>query len=87
MSRSQQEISKFFSSVPKTSQIKQITEDLSDEDVTQMADIQTSAYTYFSPTSFISGDTKIDFSSGDLSIFDESKHDVINNIKFTIHRS
>jgi len=86
LTRSQQEINKFFSSAPKVSQIKQITEDLSDEDVAQMADVQTSAYTYFRPTSFISGDTKIDFSSGDLSIFDESKHDTINNIKFIINR-
>lgn len=84
--RSQQEINKFFSTAPKPSQIKQITEDLSSEQIAQMSDVQTSAYAYFSPISFISGDVKIDFSSGDLSIFDEAKHDFINDIKFRVNR-
>ncbi len=80
--RGYDEFSKFFDVTPASSDILSITSDLTEDQAQKFVDFETSRYLYFSPIEFVKNDEKVDFSSGNLSMFKEEAHQGITDLKF-----
>ena len=83
--RADDEYNKFFNRRISGAEIKQISQDLSEEDANKMADFDSSKYIFFTPTSYRHGDKSIDLGQADISIFDEKKHNIITDNMFAIN--
>ena len=83
--RAEDEYNKFFNRRISGAEIKQISQDLSEEDANKMADFDSSKYIFFTPTSYRHGDKSIDLGQADISIFDEKKHNIITDNMFAIN--